>query len=236
MFDLLKASGQRIPALVVGLVLAFTATAASAVTITFDRITSNSSADAAAQLVLDVTDDAGNNRALMAFSVVTGPNPDANIHEIYFSDLGSIFVPPPTVVSTTGTVSFVTGSANPGDLPSGGNATPPFTVTAGLLADIASGRGGSGNGVTVGESITLGLTYSGGSGFSNLLAALTNGDFRAALHVGSLLAGASDSFVSSPYNGGGGVTPPVPLPAGLPLLLTAFGLVAVVRRKARKPV
>lgn len=39
-----------------------------------------------------------------------------------------------------------------------------------------------------------------------------------------------------PTCGGGGVTPPspVPLPAGMPLLLGAFGLLAVVRRKFSK--
>ena len=37
-----------------------------------------------------------------------------------------------------------------------------------------------------------------------------------------------------PDCGGGGVLPPVPLPAGMPLMLGALGLLAAVRRKTRK--
>ena len=193
---------------------------AYAVTVPFERITGNSSADAASQLLLDATDDTANNRALLSFSVVAGPNPGANIAEIYFSDLAGLFAPPPSVVSATGNVSFETGVAQPGNVPGANNASPPFVTTDGLLAQA---DGNNATGVSVGESIVLGLTYIGGADFLDLLTALGNGDFRIALHVRSLLGGTSDSFVSTPP----GV---VPLPAGGLLLLTGLGALGWIRR------
>lgn len=233
MFNSRQLIGPKIAVMIAGLGLALSVSAAHAVTVTFDRITSNSSADAASQLVLDVTDDAANNRALMAFSVIAGSNPGANIAEIYFSDVGSIFTPPPILVGSTGTVSFEAGGTNnPPNLPGANNANPAFVTTAFLVAEA---DGNNATGVTVGESITLGLNYASGFSWSDLLTALGNGNFRTGLHVRSLLAGESDSFVSKPPNGGGGGPPPVvPLPAGLPLMLSALGIVAVVRRKSRK--
>ena len=213
-----------VPGLIAGLFL--TADAASALTVSFERITNNSASDAASQLVLDATDDSANNRALFAFSVIAGPNPGANIAEIYFSDISSLFAPPPSVVGTTGNVSFETGVAQPGNVPGANNASPPFVTTDSLLAQA---DGNNATGVTVGESIVLGLTYAGGNDFLDVLAALANGDFRVALHVRSLLGDTSDSFVSAPV----GV---VPLPAGGLLLLTGLGILGWLRRGARQSI
>ena len=195
---------------------------AAAVTVGFDRITNNSSADAAGQLSVNVFEDynifAGG--VLLDFTVAPGPNSSANVKEIYFSDITSLFAPPPTVVSQSPGVKFVGGSASPGDLPGGNNASPSFSVTAGLLAQ---GSGNNGTGLTIGELLRIGLAYSG-IGFSQVLAALDSGAFRIGLHVGSLVAGKSDSFVSAS---------PVPLPAAVWLLLSGFGILGIISRRRR---
>lgn len=198
---------------------------ASAVSVSFERITSNSSADASSQLTLDVTD--GGSGALFDFGVLTGANPGANVAEIYFSDTSSIFSTPllqSGVVTQVG-VDFTVGAANPPDLPGGNNASPAFSVTPGLLADAL---GANANGLTVGDDLVLQLTYQSGAVFDDLLSALNSGDFRVGLHVRSLLDDQSDSFVSTPPDVG-----QIPLPATLPLLFAALGGIAFVTRRKR---
>jgi hypothetical protein len=208
---------QSFKTLAVAGFLAVMAGAVQAVTISFDRITSNSSADSAGQLHLEVTDDG--TRALFTFSVSgTAPAPDASISEIYFSDLGGLFTPPPRIVQQTG-VAFVAGSANPGDLPGGNLASSPFVVTTDLLAD-ATGR--NTNSIQFGDLLVLGLNYASGFDFSDLLAGFDSGDFRVGLHVRSLVGGDSDSFVN---------VSPVPLPAAGFLLIGALGGLAALRRR-----
>ena len=209
--------------------LGLTASAAGAVTVNFYTIPTsggtpgNSVNNVASQLTVDVTD--GGTGGLFNFLVSTGLNSGANVTEIYFSDLLGIFTAPLTVVSQAGAL-FTTGSANPGNVPGANNATPPFVLTAGLLAD-ATGR--STNGLTIGDSLLMGLSYSAGKSFSDVMAALTNGNLRVAMHVRSLTGGASDSVVSLP------TTPVsnVPLPAaGLLLASALFGAAALRARRS----
>lgn len=193
-----------------GLAVAFSGYA-SAVTVGFERITNNSVADASAQLSVDITD--GGDGALLDFTVSAGPNPGANIAEIYFDDGPPVlFDPPPVVVSQIG-ASFEVGNNSPGELPSANNATPPFNTTSGLEAEA---DGNNATGVTVGDTLILKLIYAGAADFNSVLAALDSGAFRIGLHVRSLLNGQSDSFVN---------TPPqvVPVPAAAWLFLTALG-------------
>lgn len=202
--------------------LAFATAQAGAVTIGFDRITSNSSADASSQLSAEITDNGTG--VLISFLVSDGANPGANITEIYFSDLLMLFSPPPSIFSQSAGVSFEVGGSNtPPELPSANNASPAFVTTAGLVAEAS---GNNATGLTVGETLILALTYSSGVDFSDVLAALSGGDFRIGLHVRSLLKGESDAFVSTPPS-------EVPLPAAAWLMIAGLsGLGFASRRKA----
>jgi hypothetical protein len=213
---------KSLKSLIVAGALALMASGAQAVTVDFDRITDNSSIDASSQLSLEVTDDG--TRALFSFTVLAGAQSGASIAEIYFSDLLALFTPSPVIVTQTG-VSYVSGSANPPDLPGGNNASPPFVVTDGLLADTANGRGGNANAIQNGDLLVLALNYSAGTTFQNLLDAMSGDAFRVGLHVRSLAGGESDSFVSD--------MSAVPVPAAGFLLLAALGGLGVASRRRR---
>ncbi|SHL66618.1 VPLPA-CTERM protein sorting domain-containing protein [Roseovarius marisflavi] len=232
MFNILKVSGRITSAAIFGLGLMFSVSAAQAATLSFSQITANGGTGGAAQLGVTYTDDTDG--ALFAFSVIAGDNDDLNVAEIYFDDRTPLFKAPMTaanIISQTGT-DFTAGSANPKSLP-GGNAVN-WNTTAGLLADSAAGNTA---GIQVGDELVLKLFYDGTFAFADLSAALTSGLFRMGMHVRSHDGGYSEGYVNNIP--GGGVKPPspppVPLPAGLPLILTALGsLVAVGRRKSRK--
>lgn len=201
-------------------VFALGASAASAVTISFERITSNSTIDGSNQLSLEATDDGA--RALLEFTAVSGLQNGLSITEIYFSDLAGIFTPPPVIVSQSAGLSYEAGGVNtPGNVPGGMTASPAFVTTAGL---VAQANGNNATGINVGEVLVLGLNFASGFTFDDLLAALTSGEFRVALHVRSLNQGESDSFVNTPLS-------PIPLPAGLPLLGLGLGALALLRRR-----
>lgn len=206
-------------------VFAVSPMAAHAVSVSFERVTSNASADASSQIQLDVTD--GGAGALFDFGVITGANPAPSLAEIYFSDLASIFVSPLTqadIITQVGT-NYTAGVANPGNLPGANNASPPFNVTPGLLADPLRANS---NALQVGDDLVIRLNYMVGSGFADALAALVDGSLRVGVHVRSLLGGQSDSFVSAPPS-----VSEVPLPATLPLLFAALGGFAYVARKKK---
>lgn len=206
--------------------LLYTAVSAGAVSFGFERITNNSSADAAGQLSVDVTDDG--NGALFDFTVIDGLNPGANVTEVYFDDRTPLFTPPPIVVAQTG-ASFETGGVNnPVELPGANNASPAFVTTAALVAEA---DGNNATGLTVGETLILKLVYEGGFGFADVLAALGNGDLRVGLHVRSLLDGESDSFVNTP-DGGGGFSV-IPLPAAGWLLISGLAGMGVLSRRRK---
>ncbi len=206
--------------------VALSASNALAVSVDFTRITSNSSADAAAQLVLDVTD--GGNGALFTFSVLDGANPGASIAEIYFEDSNSLFSSV-SLFSQSAGVSYEVGTVNPTNLPGRNNATPPFAHTDDL---VAQADGDNATGVGVGEELVLNLIYASLSiGFQDVLDALEAGDLRVGLHVRSLLAGESDAFVSLPPDGDNSTVVPVPA-AGL-LLLSGIAGLGFVRRRRR---
>ena len=109
-------------------------------------------------------------------------------------------------------------------MPEGRQGRGDFVTTAGLVAEAS---GNNATGITVGESLTLALTFAAGFDFADFLAALESGDFRIGLHVRSLEGGASDSFVSS------SVPSAVPIPAAGFLLLGALGGLAALRRRRK---
>ena len=197
--------------------------AASASMIDFDfyRVTGNSTIDGSGQLQAVATNTTGG--VLIDFTVLAGTQSNATIKEIYFSDMGGLFTPPPEIITQTG-VSFVAGTANPGELPGNGGATPTFNTTAMLLAQSTQGQGGNANGIQVGDLLTLKLNFTGTYDWADFADDVMDGSFRIGLHVGSLDAGESDSFVSMPQ---------VPLPAGGLLLLTALAGAGVVARRRK---
>ena len=199
--------------------LAVCALPAAAATLGFGCITNNSATDCGigeSQLQVDVTDEAPG-QVRFTFRQ-TGPD-QAVISEIYFD--GGALASISSIVNGTG-VSFAQG-ANPPDLPGGNNATPPFTVTPGLLAQAANPA--PTNGVGAGEQVAIILNLQSGTTFSDVLTDLGNGSLRTGIHVISFASGSSESFVNTPL--------PEPANALLQLLVLAgvAGLAGV--RRAR---
>ena len=194
--------------------------AASAVTVTFDNITNNTT-DIASQLVLEVV-DVGTG-AQFTFSGATGPATSFGIAEIYFDDDTPVFVAPPVEIASSPGVVFEEGGVNtPANLP-GGN-TVGFSATSGMVAE-STGR--NANTIGVGEFYTVELTYAVGQDFDDFLAALEDGSFNVGMHVRSINGGTSDAYVNLPP------VPPVPLPAAGLLLLGALGGLGLARRRRR---
>ena len=193
---------------------------AQAAPITFDfyRISNNSTVDASSQLQVIANETTGG--AILEFRVLAGAQSGATIKEIYF-DAAGVIVPPLEIIEQVG-VSYVVGSASPGELPGANNATPDFETTAMLLADQA---GNNATGIQINDLLKLKLNFAGGVDWAGFIAAALDGSFRIGLHVGSLNNGASDGFVSNP--------PPIPLPAGGLLLLTALAGAGVVARRRK---
>lgn len=214
---------MRVLSLAAALALALPVTAEAATySFDFDRITANSPTDASGQLSV-VADDFGT-VVKFTFSVLAGSQMNASIAEIYFSDLGGIFAPPPAILFESG-VKYVAGSANPGELPGANNATPDFVTTTGLLADnVSQGGDGNANAIQINDLLILGLTFNSGFDFADLLGDIEDGDFRIGLHVRSLQNGQSDSFVS---------TAAIPLPAAGWALLMALGGLGLAARRRR---
>jgi len=203
--------------------LMFALAPAMAVPLTFERITDNAPLDSSAQIVVTVTD--GGDGAMISFSLIDGVSPDASIAEIYFDDRNGLFVAPPVFVSSVGTVDFDFGSANPGELPGAGNASPAFVTTAGLLAD--ADNPAPTNGVGVGEELVIKLLYTGGTTFEDVLAAIASGAFRVGLHIISLNAGQSDGFVS---------TGEVPIPGAIWLMGAGLAGLGFASRKKKSAI
>ncbi len=173
---------------------------AHAVSMGFDNISANNAVDAAigeAQLFVDVTDPGGNQVLVTFFN--TGPAA-SSITDIYFDDgdlLGSAsLIDADDGIGGDPDVDF-TEFANPRNLPSANNASPPF-VSAGFSAD--SDPPVQLNGVNLGESlgILFDLTDTPVGTFANVIAQLTNGDLRIGIRVQGFDSEGSESFVNTP--------------------------------------
>jgi hypothetical protein len=198
-----------------------------AATFNFTNITNNSDVDVAAQLTVEVTEAFVKGAAGASFTFFNSVDPTyASITAVYFDDsiplLGEAMV---DQVNTTAGVSFTEG-ATPPVLP-GGNGSPyNFNVTGSADSDSPHPVTNGVDNAT--ESLTIIFALLGGFDFDDLLAALLNGDFRIGMHVqaiaGTTFGTDSDSFLNT--------TPidPVPLPAGLVLLLTGSAGAGVLGR------
>jgi hypothetical protein len=171
--------------------LAVCALPAAAATLGFGCITNNSATDCGigqGQLQVDVTDEAPGQ---VRFTFRNAGPSQSVISEIYFESTALASIS--SIVNGSG-VSFAQG-ANPPDLPGGNNATPPFSVTPGLLAQAANPA--PTNGVGAGEQVAIILNLQSGTTFSDVLTDLGNGNLRTGIHVIAFASGGSESFVNS---------------------------------------
>jgi len=176
----------------------------------FKSVTNSIAGDVAigeAQLSVEVSDEGiGTDQVKFVFRN-TGPAA-SSICDIYFDDDG-------TLASIAGLINgpgvkFKAGSASPPDLPGGNNASPPFDVTPGLLAQSKAPT--QPNGVNPGEFITILFNLSSGKTFTDVENALKSLDLRIGMHVQGFASGGSESFVNDPP------VNPVPEPTSLSLL------------------
>jgi hypothetical protein len=97
-------------------------------------------------------------------------------------------------------VDFTSGGASPPNLPGANNASPPFQVTAGFLAD--SDPPAQSNGVNPGEYLQIVFNLQAGKTFADTLNALAlagaAGGLRIGIHVQGFGSGGSESFVNAP--------------------------------------
>lgn len=195
------------------------APAAHASTLGFFGITSNDVGDVAigeAQLTVDVTDPGGNQ---VLFTFLNAGPAASSIVQVYFDD-GSLLGIASIDDSDPG-VEY-SQDASPPDLPGGENATPPFEVTAGFLADADAGQGGKQlHGVNPGESLGILFDLQDEQTFNNVIAELASGELRIGIHVQGFDSGGSESFINNP----------VPLPAAVWLLGSALLALIGLRRR-----
>ncbi len=212
------------------LTVAMAAGSAHAATYGFLNITGNSAANAAtgeAQFSMDVT-DSGNGNVLFQFFNI-GPE-DSVITQLYWED-GN-----PDVLSSV--VNVINGSGTSFALDSRPNNLPGGNTIAFLEAfDVDADNPAPHNGINPGETLSVEFDLFSGFDFDDVLAQLDAGSLRVGFHAQAFENGGSESFVTCSETNPCGPTTDlssVPVPASLPLLLTALGGVGILRRRARK--
>ena len=198
---------------------AFAAPASAGPIYTFGCITDNAPGDctsAESQLSMEVIDDGG---GLVSFLFKNAVGAAMSITDIYFDDdslLGAF------LITDSGAGVAFSPNANPGNLPAGSSAAPPFVTSVGLSAD--SDPPVAPNGVNAAdEFVNFQFSLLGGSTYASVLTDLETGDLRVGLHVQAFASGSSESLINNPN--------PVPEPGTL--LLLGAGLTGLASRRRR---
>lgn len=211
---------RRVPTLL-GLVLplALAAAPARATALGFACLTGNAAADCAigeAQFTVSVTDQGG---GIVRFHFKNAGPAASVLSEVYFDD-GSL-LGLSTVIDGPG-VDFEPG-ANPPDLPGGQNASPPFEVTAGFLAQSIPSPAMNGAGPT--EWVAIEFALQNGQTFADVISELATGELRIGLHAIAFASGGSESLINRP----------IPEPGSAPLLgLGVLGIALLHRERAAR--
>lgn len=203
-----------IAGIVASIVLA-ASSSTQAVTLSFDRVTSNSPTNYSSLLSATVTDLG--TAALFLISLDDAP-PSGDIRNIFFEDTGGIFSAiafSPAFTPVNPTVVAFDAPSNPASPPGIGSFATMFSFEAHSPMPQV-------NAIDNGEGGAFVATYAGGFGSADVFQALNNGSLRVALHMQSLdpNEGESDSYLSEPT---------VPEPALA--LLTAVGLILLLRHR-----
>jgi hypothetical protein len=200
--------------------LVMSAVSAAATTVTFNvsNITNNNPADAAAgenQLFVDVVSTLSGGVDFVFRNV--GPV-QMTIANIYFDFGATSLLTGGALGAKSPGVLFVNGS-NPGNPPGGNAPAVNFTTDLAFEADQPKPK----DGVNIVEFQTVMFGLANGKSFADVIAAMTDGDLRAAMHVINYASGGSESFVTSQ----------VPLPAAGWMLLAGIGGLAAMRRRRK---
>jgi hypothetical protein len=176
---------------------------ASIQTITFFRVTSNNAENVASQFSVDLMDEAMAEMSFPAIDVASGDvlfvfrnvGPiDSAISEVFFDD-GSLLSQSAVFNSLVGSTSFVGGSADPSNLPSGTNLDPDFVATEAFSADAQGNPSLGGN---PGDVFGISFDLIGSLTFDDVVDALVDGSLRLGMHVRAIgAAGGSDSFANN---------------------------------------
>lgn len=207
---------------------------ANATTFGFAAVTNNNAGDVAiaeAQIFVDVLDGGG---GTVDFTFQNAGPAASSIVQLYWDDAAGVLGAFSNTFDSSAGVLFSAG-ANPGNLP-GGN---PVGFSATDSADADNPGGKANNGVQPNEFVTANFALLGGATFNDVLAALAAGanddgtlgsddGLRIGIHVQAFASGGSESLVNSIST--------VPVPAALPLLLTALaGFGYAARRRVCRP-
>jgi hypothetical protein len=224
-------------------------TQAAIETVGFTRITSNSAVNVAAQLFVDILDEAEAETTYPTINIPTGDvlfafrnvGPIASfIGEIYFDDgPGPIDLPMTIFDSLVGFTDFTAGAV-PAALPGAGGASPPFVTNAVFSSDSNSGSGSNGVDASI-DVLGISMNLTGSLTWADVVDALLDGSLRIGMHVKGIVqvtgGTESDGFVSLPPDG---TPPPVgvdPVPEATTIamwvgLAGVFGLGLRKRRRA----
>lgn len=156
----------------------------------------------------DVTDNGNNTVLFKLLNNASGTQAGQSLKQVAFSSGNNLLSNMKVNVGNSSGVSFESKNQN---LSQSNNISEWIGTTFG-----ASTKGGNSNALQGGES--LGITFN--ANYNAVLTALDSGALKVGIHVGSLPAGASDSYVNAP-------SPKKPKKVPEPATAVAFGLFAV---------
>lgn len=230
---MLNITQKYISSIVVMVTLLLVTTYSQAVTLTFEKITTNNNVDLTDQLSVDVNDAGGGS---VGFTFYNNVGLDSSLTDIYF-DLGlaegevlsnSTLFSSFQIADDSDTLAVTTDvyfepEATPVTLPAGN----PINFTSNYDADAPTPKQGLDQG---GEWVTFLATLGSNYTYDNVLAALLDGSLRIGLHIQSI----ADACINGEdcANDSSSYVNVVPVPAAAWLFGTAlFGLFATSRRR-----